>query len=96
MTRDILIKARGLIDEPEKWCKGASKKGESLCAHNAVNKAAPRRVIGQRRIGFRSAIKALGGTTKLINFNDHPDTTHADIMALFDRVIDSLEAGNGS
>lgn len=87
--RNDLIAARALIDTPEKWCKGIHPTRK--CAMYAVEAVTGN---GDR---FAACGDALGNaipTSKLkdcghsvVLFNDAPFTTHADIMALFDRAI---------
>lgn len=99
--RDDLIAARALIDTPEKWGKGRSIfRGPAkplLCAIDAcyaVSKA-------QAQDSAHS-VKALESHLRpgyvhlrdddglaVVRFNDDPATTHADIMALFQRAIDA-------
>lgn len=72
-----------------------------LCAHGACRRLAHvtrrdevefsarqklREVLPDVWPESRSAI-TLDGIRTVPDFNDHPDTTHADIMALFDRAI---------
>lgn len=86
--RDDLIAAKALIDTPDKWCKGRmySRDGR-MCAFGALY------------CGFRSRDEDYVDALMLLNaqspkgrlsaFNDAPETTHADIMALFDRAIEA-------
>ncbi len=97
--RDDLIAAKALIDTPEKWAKGPGVWGSDRhCAQqallfkaggmDAVSKALPVAwKIGQRLKGRWSCLPS----ANIIRFNDHPSTTHADIMALFDRAIAATE-----
>jgi hypothetical protein len=80
-TVEMLLKARGLIEE--NWCKGPSH-GPAVCAVEALWKIAK---------GSSFAVdwlqKALPAPwVSVIPYNDHPDTTKADILALYDRAID--------
>lgn len=96
---DQLKAAKALIDTPEKWTKGAfarDRDGDDVyetdgdtavcwCAVGAINKAfgchAGLTVV-------QALYAALPADFQLVaSFNDHPDTTHADVMALFDRAI---------
>jgi hypothetical protein len=86
--KDDLIAARALIDAPEKWCKGI--KSGCNCAMYAIaaisltrwpdNSAALRRAVPR-------SFKRDGLGDLVVAFNDAPDTSHADVMALFDRAI---------
>jgi hypothetical protein len=87
----VLIEARQwLAADPKRWAKCAYASG-AMCAGNAVNDAA-------RRLGFTLGSYYGDGWDALLKFvpapfptvgdyNDHPDTTHADVLALFDRAI---------
>ena len=93
-VKENLIKAKALIDTPEKWLKGALDGDGCFCAVGAVGEArdwdmdaflAPefKALLGQLPTEFQK-----GTYLDVPNYNDHPDTTHADIMALFDRAIE--------
>lgn len=88
--------AKALIGTPEKWGKGLdcyfAKPGCRMCAHEAL-----RQVEGDHSTMYRDR-KALAAALpeawqgyEVPEYNDHPDTTHADIMALFDRAITAAE-----
>ena len=97
-TRDVLIAARAIIADPAMWYQGDwSASGdrydaeESCCAECAIFRAADD--LGGYSYGI---IKAMPGFTPdhtLIHiFNDAATTTHADIMAVFDRAIAGEQA----
>lgn len=98
--RDDLIAAKALIDTPEKWGKGAYIPREGCyCALGAVAKVAdhdPEAAWSDDRVkGLWDALAAaLPGSRDVPTFNDRPTTTHADIMALFDRAIASAESSS--
>ncbi|WMT88237.1 hypothetical protein NO932_06410 [Pelagibacterium sp. 26DY04] len=104
--KDNLIAAKALIDTPEKWAHEESQRehngGSCLCAMDACDKAIEKHgLIYQEGFRIHRAIEealpasftARDGATDdpVAQFNDHPDTTHADIMALFDRAIAAAE-----
>jgi hypothetical protein len=91
-----LIAARDLIDTPEKWTKGIDQKGCAMCALWAVSTVTnPDASSWSPR--WDAAAKALAAAVPsgvdrslghpVVAFNDADDTTHADIMALYDRAI---------
>lgn len=93
-VRDNLIAARALIDTPEKWTKNAKARnaaGRSVspaggsavcwCGFGALVK-----VCGPRE-AENVAYAAFHGPGNIAGLNDRPETTHSDIMALFDRAI---------
>lgn len=93
-----LMAARDLIDTPEKWTKGIDQRGCAMCAIWAVSTVTnpDARSYAPR---WDAACKALVGALPknftgygpighpVVAFNDADDTTHADIMALYDRAI---------
>jgi len=105
-VREDLIAAKALIDTPEKWGKGLDSFTRSYgtspigatCAMGACNAIAHVRsgYFGHRNDGlFILLAKALRAQLpvgrSVPDFNDAPTTTHADIMALFDRAIAAAE-----
>lgn len=89
---DDLIAAKELIDTPRKWRKDGRLEQGRMCIVNAIIE-----VVGPiESYPCEAAIcEALGsdmtGRDIIGNFNDGPRTTHADIMALFDRAIAAAE-----
>ena len=95
-VRENLIAARALIDTPEKWGKGGYVSATPNVCFCAVGALANANCWSFAEVWHERAIDVLydklppnsGGLTV---YNDHPDTTHADIMALFDRAIAAAE-----
>jgi hypothetical protein len=101
--RDDLIAAKALIDTPEKWRKDDHLHAGSCCAVVAVNRVSGTEGVwadGARPSAMRAALfdhlpdewrekPVFNIAIRIGDFNDHPDTTHADVMALFDRAIAS-------
>jgi hypothetical protein len=95
---DDLKAAKALIDTPEKWAKGDYEFSGCYCALGAAAKA-----IGfdpndnwlndSRARGIERALEAAlpKGMAFVPDFNDSASTTHADIMALFQRAIEAAE-----
>ena len=82
--KDDLIAAKALIDTPEKWGKGngrVSPQAPRLCVLGACRRDA------DVAHALADALPNDWGGHLVHQFNDHPSTTHADIMALFDRAI---------
>lgn len=92
---EILIKAKGLIDTPEKWTQGEfarSEKGLSVqptspratcfCSVGAIRKIGSRG-CGGVHISYDLLSGVMGGS--VINFND--THTHAEVMAAWDEAI---------
>lgn len=92
-VRENLIAARALIDTPEKWIKGSFEESGCFCITGALGMAEK----GKARLFSDGAYEALckglpaGRVVSLPYFNDHPDTTHPMILAVFDRAIAAQE-----
>lgn len=102
-----LIAARALIEAESDWSPSGAytiRNGRmAICTWMALHKAI--NTTGERLMaGYDSLLAALPWHWRLrarfsqdmrdawiIRFNDHPKTTHADIMALFDRAIEAAE-----
>lgn len=96
--KDVLITARGFIDTPEKWTKGLPAKDAEgfatsphdafavcFCALGAIEKAA--RIV--KKDHASQVCRFVGDviSKRLVDFNDNMNTTHADILEVFDKVI---------
>ncbi len=86
-----LIAARALIDTPEKWHKGGWGKDGCFCAVGAVREVTRTSAYSVWATGACIALEAAieDGPRDVPSFNDRETTTHADIMALFDRAIEA-------
>jgi hypothetical protein len=96
-VRDDLIAARALIDTPEKWVRGHYERQGCYCALGAARKALYGTTDWRPGEDWRGDDNHV--TTALRrelseewhgsvdDFNDDPSTTHADVLALFDRAI---------
>lgn len=89
-VKENLIAAKALIDTPEKWLKGKLANADGcFCAAGALKYAAG---YGAGEVWDSPEYRAVRGgipdtKQEIPSFNDRPSTTHADIMALFDRAI---------
>ncbi len=85
---ETLVAARALIADPSKWAKKASS-GDAHCAGLACFTAggADGGSPGDRAWDFLETFVPDG--LCLPTYNDAPATTHADVLALFDRAIAS-------
>lgn len=107
-TADILRAAKAHISEPENWFQGEYFKGSLIdpdtscaCALGAVRVANwSAHAIHSVFVDIHDDTPAAhtlhsvlpDGFFTVNDFNDDPNTTHADIMALFDRAIAAAEA----
>jgi len=99
-TVEALKAARALIDTPEKWTKEACvRDAAGYSVHNKDDDAVCFCIVGALHRGSAPAYvdnllrhelppEHVGS---LYVFNDDPATTHADVMALFDRAIARAE-----
>lgn len=100
-TLEILRKAREHISDPGMWFKGAYTaqgwngifNGSPCCAEGAIFWAAGRYEIEPTHDVIRAVSDACG--REVPSFNDDPNTTHADVLAAFDRAIAAEEARHG-
>lgn len=103
--KEHLIAARALIDTPEKWSKDIRGGSSCYCAIIATNRIAGGMNEAKEAGLWRALYDALPfvpdqpmirrghdwSGVEVGDFNDDPTTTHADIMALFDRAIAAQE-----
>lgn len=97
-TADTLRKAKALISDPKNWntdgnyFKGGDPSTECMCVYGALSTAMGIG-IGIAHTNDTILHDASMGLFRMdpVKLNDHPDTTHADIMALFDRAIELAE-----
>src|SRR5262245_63957273 len=87
-----LIKARALIDLPDAWCKGIAYKYRqqevvARCAQSALTDASTSRAKRAAWQFMTEYVLRSHGLASIANFNDLAKTTHADVLALFDRAI---------
>lgn len=93
-VKDNLIAARALIDTPEKWIRDRIENAGCFCAMGAIAEATRTQRGGvwtsetAEYAALRDALPE-GGTRSVPTYNDNRSTTHADIMALFDRAIEA-------
>ena len=96
---DILKAARAKVASPENWGKGqrgyyAGYRGRptsSCCVAEAIEECLP--YTEERKRAFRAFHNAAGLEEKfgkLIDWNDAPERTHAEVLATFDLAIASL------
>lgn len=96
-ARRVLVEARALIIDENKWTKFTYIEEGRYCAvgaHDvAVSRLASKKIARVRQASFgalRDALPDQPFWAWIPEYNDHPETTHADIIALFDRAILSL------
>lgn len=86
-----LIEARKLIENERNWLKGTYWVGDQYCAHGALSVAA--NSAGFSWIGARDFLRPFAAPHyNAMALNDAHSTTHADVLALFDRAISARRA----
>jgi len=93
---DDLKAAKALIADPKNWRRGGWGRPGNRCALGTLLDLG----CGVGNVPSHPVTKALRrclpgnflGMGSVVRFNDDPTTTHADIMALFDRAIAAAEA----
>lgn len=94
---DDLRAAKALIDTPEKWGKGARGIiAPRRCIIHAVSDVIDCFGFGSdQRIREKEAFDALAAVRRIGSisiWNDAPERTHEDVMAVFDQAIAAAEA----
>ena len=92
--KEILIRARKLIENPENWIQGAFSKGGAYCAVGSLF-AAGIDISGPytESPAYQALEKAMGldHTPPAGRVSYWSDShTHAEVLAAFDRAIESL------
>lgn len=81
-----------LLDTPDKWCKGALRSHDGrYCIRGAVRAVDAADVLEPRIL---EAIGQVAGKRfrRIESFNDHPNTTHAQVLAVLYRARENLSA----
>lgn len=91
---EVLRAARKLIERPGTWGKGHAEhppEGDCHCMLTALARSG-----SQARVDdARALLESITGAREfsLHRWNDAPETTHADVLAAFDRAIQLAESG---
>lgn len=96
----VLKKAKKLIADPRHWIKGryaTTKTGrpvasweegaECFCAMGAVIRASGAHYDAEQQPPADFLRKAAPRSLTVPQFNDRPETTHTDVMVMFDKAI---------
>ena len=81
------------LGHEDKWCKGALRSHDGrYCIRGAV------RAIGGAEVLEPAILQAIGEVAgsrfgRIESFNDHPHTTHAQVLAVLERTRSNLIAG---
>lgn len=97
---ETLRRARALIERPEAWTKGTSARwhrqpvdvesplATCWCAFGAIRRQSVDRATQDRAIG---RLRRFSGPN-VVDWNDAPERTHAEVIEAFDRAIEKAEA----
>ena len=78
---------------PDKWCKGALRSHDGrYCIRGAV------RAVGGAEVLEPVILQAIGEVAgsrfgRIESFNDHPNTSHAQVLAVLERARENIAAG---
>jgi hypothetical protein len=81
---------------PDKWCKGALRSHDGrYCIRGAV------RAVGTAEVLEPIILQAIGEVAgkrfcRIESFNDHPNTSHAQVLAVLTRARDDIGTGGRS
>ncbi len=97
-TADVLRKAKGLIDSPEKWIKGwfgrpaaGSQVITCFCSVGAIRRADDMS-FGRTYCSAIYVMEQVVGGDSIALWNDAQERTHPEVMAAFDRAIAIAES----
>jgi len=93
---DVLRRAKARLMDPAKWCKEPYSNGkypQATCANLAIFDETPNIALQKRASDLLWKATGLPGDNNVPKWNDAPETTHADVIAAFDRAIALAEAG---
>ena len=96
-VKQCLTAMRKLLEDPKHWIKGATAKDKNgkvvfaedkqamcWCLYGALNKCA-----GPQMSTFVTTLQTLdfSVTGSIVSWNDHPITTHEEVLELLDKAI---------
>lgn len=96
--RDVLVKARELLAEPGRWTQETAARDAAGLPVGATSDAAVCWCLIGALDAVRDGTTALAqlrrtlGCSSVSAWNDAPERTHADVLALLDRAIAKEEA----
>lgn len=91
----VLIRGRELVANPADWLQGPASRTlpdgrKQRCSHCALRNAATELGIHDKDVFYIEHYRNLSASSPIgsaIDFNDDPNTTHADMLAMWDRAI---------
>lgn len=91
-TSEVLTYAMALIDTPEKWARNVYSRTGKLCIQQAIYKATEKLGSPYGVYAADNAFRRAIGGWSVGLWNDHPDRTHAEVMAAGRRAIAAEQA----
>ncbi len=85
-TSEVLTYAMELIDTPEKWARNVYSSPRKLCVQQAIYQVAEKLGLDCVTAANNAFCRAIGGWSVGL-WNDHPNRTHAEVMAAGRRAI---------
>lgn len=85
-----------LLSAPEKWCKGALRSHDGrYCIRGAV------RAVDAAEVLEPAILQAIGEVAgkrfrRIESFNDHPNTSHEQVLSVLLRARDHIGSGGGA
>lgn len=92
-TREILVGARKLLEDPANWIRGDFEDNGGHCLIGACRAVARAHSVTDERLvahaihGLREVISYEGRGTSVALFNDSMRTSHADVLSVLDLAI---------
>ena len=83
-----ILKARELLSDPDKWFKGSmtNRAHNAFCVMGAIRVVTTGDALTWNRKTVEASNRVAGFVPGIVSaFNDDPNTTHADVLALLDR-----------
>lgn len=86
-VHQMLVEARELIAHPSQWVKGVMSNGDgAYCSLGAVHFLGDKYGHTTRDQAF-DALEKIIPHRGIVGFNDAPETTHDDVLVMFDQAI---------
>lgn len=91
-TRDILVGARKILEDPAKWIKGDYERNGCYCLVGALTWSAEEEpALDDAMARLQAEVrKRYGRSHSIVMFNDAERTTHADVLSVLDLAIASI------
>lgn len=85
--KEQLIKAKELINTPEKWCQYSYSNNGQCCMSGALLKVGCRNTYHDSTYHLLQQVIGIDGKMSLAEWNDQSDREHSQVMEAFDKAI---------